>query len=462
MGGEYTPYDRADNATALKFWLHQTEASEGDAESRSRAMVYVGEIYEKGLGAGPDYTSAAEWYEKAASAGSPQGKIHLAYLLEQGLGVKQDPVLAVNLYREAAGLKSDELVFRSDQNARIAELTAQLTAQLEERSRTLDQAQAELVEAERRLDAKDKKVKQLNTELADRNTSLQNERARIEGLRAAQKKTQAEIDKLLSQITTPPDGRVDPRALGRRGTNYALIIANARYRDPNYKLLPSVEKDEAAFESVLQRYGFKGHITVVKDGTRESIMSAVAAFSKKLGPTDSAMIYYTGHGAIVDPNSATYWLPSDAKLGVPASWVATSWVTDMIGEMRALHILVVVDSCYAGALVRTANLRMVARSAAQEYKRISTLAKIPSRTVLTSGGREPVAGSTPDGNSVFASKLTEILQQNTKVLDAGALYDALISSVAAAPDRAALQLPRYSILADTDHLNGDFLFVPTS
>jgi TPR repeat protein len=62
-GGEYASYDRADYRTALNVWLET--AKQGDAESQ----VYVGEIFEKGLGTEPNYALAADWYRKAAVQG---------------------------------------------------------------------------------------------------------------------------------------------------------------------------------------------------------------------------------------------------------------------------------------------------------------------------------------------------------------------------------------------------------
>ena len=59
-GGEYVAYDRADYQSALAVWLPL--ASEGDAVAQN----YVGEIYEKGLGADKNYQQAAFWYQKAA------------------------------------------------------------------------------------------------------------------------------------------------------------------------------------------------------------------------------------------------------------------------------------------------------------------------------------------------------------------------------------------------------------
>src|SRR5271154_5186465 len=106
-GGEYVAYDRANFATSLQVWLPQ--AKEGDPQ----AQVYVGEIYEKGLGTAPDYAQAAFWYQKAADQGFAIGLSDIAYLYEQGLGVPKDPVKALNLYRKSAGISGDDLTFTS-------------------------------------------------------------------------------------------------------------------------------------------------------------------------------------------------------------------------------------------------------------------------------------------------------------------------------------------------------------
>lgn len=198
------------------------------------------------------------------------------------------------------------------------------------------------------------------------------------------------------------------------------------------------------------------------DGTRDDIMNALATFSAQLGPNDSALIYYSGHGAIVEASRATYWIPRDADPAIPASRVSTAWVTEMIGQMRARHILVVVDSCHAGALVHTTNIRVSGGKAA-EPERLRFLAQLRSRTVLTSGGNEPVADAGPDGHSVFARQFTRILQRNNDVLDASSLYDALsdaMSEAGGSPVTGELQLPRHAVLANANHLNGDFLLVP--
>ena len=62
-GAEYIAFDRANYETALKTWM--PKASEGNAE----AQVYVGEIYEKGLGVSANKTMAKKWYLAAAEQG---------------------------------------------------------------------------------------------------------------------------------------------------------------------------------------------------------------------------------------------------------------------------------------------------------------------------------------------------------------------------------------------------------
>ncbi len=97
-GGEYVTYDRADYATSLKVWLPLAE--KGDMQ----AQIYVGEIFEKGIGVPPDYISAANWYQKAADQGSARAQISLGFLYERGLGVKRDLNSALNWYRKASGI----------------------------------------------------------------------------------------------------------------------------------------------------------------------------------------------------------------------------------------------------------------------------------------------------------------------------------------------------------------------
>ena len=98
-GGDFLLYDRANYETSLKYWISQAESGSGDAD----AMLYVGEIYEQGIGRDPDYAAAASWYRKAADAENTTAMISLAHLYKSGKGVPLDLVMAQALYSEAFG-----------------------------------------------------------------------------------------------------------------------------------------------------------------------------------------------------------------------------------------------------------------------------------------------------------------------------------------------------------------------
>jgi Caspase domain/Curli production assembly/transport component CsgG/Sel1 repeat len=133
-GGVYTLAGQASGETALKMWLPL--ASQGD----KKAQMYVGQIYEKGMGRTADYASAAEWYRKAADQNYPAAQTALAVLHERGvIGGKSDPVAALALYRKAAQVKEGLVPVRDvtgrdkdnrDSNNRDKEI-ADLKAQLE-------------------------------------------------------------------------------------------------------------------------------------------------------------------------------------------------------------------------------------------------------------------------------------------------------------------------------------------
>ncbi len=65
------------------------------------AAFNIGVLYDGGFGVAPDPSEAAAWYEKAASAGFGRAEYNLAMLYESGAGVPRDRNRAEALYRSA-------------------------------------------------------------------------------------------------------------------------------------------------------------------------------------------------------------------------------------------------------------------------------------------------------------------------------------------------------------------------
>ena len=87
-----------------------------------------------------------------------------------------------------------------------------------------------------------------------------------------------------------------------------------------------------------------------------------------------------------------------------------------------------------------------------------TISKRKARSVLCSGGLEPVADSFGDsGHSIFAAALIDVLNQNKSVMDTTELFSKIRRPVMLNAD----QTPEYSDIRKAGHQGGEFLFVPT-
>jgi hypothetical protein len=134
--------DRANLEAALNLACN---GPTGDA-----AQTTVGEIYERGLGVPPDYGMAAEWYGKASDQGYARATYNLGTLYEQGLGVEKDALKALNLYRQAGGLKG-EIGFEDAYQQELDKQRAELQKSVEERSAEVDALQKQVEELQEKL-----------------------------------------------------------------------------------------------------------------------------------------------------------------------------------------------------------------------------------------------------------------------------------------------------------------------
>ena len=352
-----------------------------------------------------------------------------------------------------------------------------LTAQLETERNSIATERAAL---ERRATsatgAKQVEVDKLRAALATRETALAQQQTLIASLQAESKGYQAQIQKL-SQLpvervamrsagnpaaaaaTAPAIGKVNvPREL-RIGQFYGLIIGNNRYQN-----LPSLDTpiaDAKAVDEVLRtRYGFK--TKVLTNASRADILTAINDYRQMLKSDDSLLIYYAGHGELDKQNLRGYWLPVNAQRENTTEWISDQSITDLVAQMAARHVMIVADSCYSGAMTRNSGIRMIAKAGDQaQVQRLIKLAKLPSRTVLTSGGEQPVLDAGGGGHSIFASAFMQALRDNDRVMEGSALYSEIFDPVRQTAEKYKVsQEPRYSQIADAGHMNGEFLFIP--
>jgi len=248
--------------------------------------------------------------------------------------------------------------------------------------------------------------------------------------------------------TSPPPTR--PPVDIRVGNFHALVIGNNEYR--HQRKLATAVGDAKAVAAALERdYGFT--VQLLLDADRYQIISALSALRQTLTDQDNLLLYYAGHGVLDEAAGRGYWLPVDAEESNPANWISTADLTDSLKAMAARAVMVVADSCYSGTLTRSAAKPIENWSERLSY--LKRLASKRSRTVMASGGLEPVVDGGGGGHSVFARALLDALAENREVVEAQTLFQGVRRNVVL----NARQTPEYSDIRFAGHEGGDFLFV---
>ena len=231
------------------------------------------------------------------------------------------------------------------------------------------------------------------------------------------------------------------------GTYHALVIGNN-----DYKYLPALktaESDSLMISKLLrERYLFD--VNVLTNANRADIIEALTQYRRTLTQDDNLLIYYAGHGWLDEDADEGYWLPVDAEGDNPTNWISNSTITSTLKAINAKHVLIVADSCYSGKLTRGIKITI------REQNYLQKIAEKQSRTVLSSGGLEPVMDSGGKSNhSVFASALIECLSENTeKAVDMSQIFPEIRKNVMLDAD----QTPEYADIRKAGHDGGDFIF----
>src|SRR5690606_28215403 len=136
------------------------------------------------------------------------------------------------------------------------------------------------------------------------------------------------------------------------GRYHALVIGNNTYANGYDRLQSAVDDATAVAQVLRQRYGYEAKLLL--NGTRFEMLSALNELREELKAEDNLLIYYAGHGELASDGAQGYWIPTDAQAGNPDTWISNAAISDILNTMDARHVLVVADSCYAGAMTRSA------------------------------------------------------------------------------------------------------------
>lgn len=256
--------------------------------------------------------------------------------------------------------------------------------------------------------------------------------------------------------TSPPTAVSAPEAAAAApltvGRYYALVIGINDYKDLPH--LKTAEGDAQAVASVLrERLGFD--VSLLLNATRQQIVGALNKYRRELNNSSNLLIYYAGHGYRDREVDKAYWLPVDAAINDNSNWISADDITINVKGIPAKHVLIISDSCYSGTLARGINLERVGTSEREQY--IRRMLAGTSRTLIASGGNEPVADGGEDGHSIFASALLRALGRFDS--DAFTAEELFYKYVREYVSGRSEQTPEYNPLRNSGHESGDFVFV---
>ena len=231
-------------------------------------------------------------------------------------------------------------------------------------------------------------------------------------------------------------------------TNHLLVIGINAY-DNGIPKLNNAIRDAKTVEALLkEKYDFKEeNIIGLYDtkASKDNILEAFDQLIKKLTTNDSLILYFSGHGELVEEINRGYWIPVEARQGRRGSYINNTEIKDFVSACKARHILGIVDACYSGSL-----LRKISSSELQKY-----FTK-PSRKIMTSGLIEPVPDGPPNNHSPFAAALINALKYNNDAfLSSSDLWQAMKPGLSSNSSATA----QFEAMHDVGHQGGDFYFL---
>lgn len=241
------------------------------------------------------------------------------------------------------------------------------------------------------------------------------------------------------------------------GKYYALVIGIDHYPSGLPALQTAVSDASSIGTELEQEYGFKVAKLLDRQATRDMILNQINWYRTHLDVDDNLLIYYAGHGYMDRDADKAYWLPVDADSALSPHRISADDLATEVRVQSARHVLIISDSCYSGDLTR--DLGEIPRASEHDVylKFLGRMLNSRSRTIMASGGDEPVTDAGANGHSVFANALlTALKSEDHEVFAASDLF---FQHVRQRVGGGSNQQPRYDIIRNSNHEEGDFVFM---
>ncbi|GHH37149.1 hypothetical protein GCM10018773_13490 [Streptomyces candidus] len=134
-----------------------------------------------------------------------------------------------------------------------------------------------------------------------------------------------------------------------------MLVGVSTYDSDDYHDLPAVRADLHYMQAVLQRteIGMYNDCAMVPEPTRAEMLHAVESFLEDRQPSETALLYFSGHGEFCEADNQLYFLTRDSDPSdLPGTAVSASFLEQTLQSCRASSKVVLLDCCSSGSVVQ--------------------------------------------------------------------------------------------------------------
>jgi len=152
-------------------------------------------------------------------------------------------------------------------------------------------------------------------------------------------------------VLISPGGAPRPLQVGRQ---YLVVIAVSSYQQ--WTPLASPVRDAREIKDILvSRYRIDRLYELYDEqATKANILRLLVRLQEEIQLDDSLLILYSGHGHLDKSSNTGFWIPVNAGTEVyeQQNWLPHLQLRGLLANIKATHLFVISDSCFAVTLFR--------------------------------------------------------------------------------------------------------------
>lgn len=230
------------------------------------------------------------------------------------------------------------------------------------------------------------------------------------------------------------------------GNQWLFVIGINTYIEWPH-LSTAVNDAKAVKDVLLRRYHFNQYHVIElydEEATRRNILAKLRYLARRVGPDDSVVLFFAGHGDVASARREGSWVPVEGSVNDRSSWITNKEIGNYLktDAIKAKHVLLIVDSCFSGSSYSGQRGRLPRVT----DELITQVYEHTSRQVITSGGIKPMIADGFSDNSVFTHFLVKSLEEN---IEPFLLPSGLFKIIKTGVGKSAGLVPMLGTLKDT-------------